>query len=257
MARSVLGVAGANNIQTSGMTFPTNFSFVCRLQTDHAVSSASAESAIQIMKLSGSALDRFELHWNHSAAGQEGHFGLKADGGSFFYVEWNASAAANTLYRIGCTYNGSTFRAFLDGSFVESVAMTDVMANDTACLLMIGEGRFNRPTDIDYVSDVAFWGVAMSDAVMESLTASPQGADPMRTRPDQLITNLPIYGRESPEPDRSGNGIAGTVTGTAYVAHQLTVARRPLQVIASQIVPTPTGPSIPVVYHHRKRNMAA
>lgn len=76
----------------------------------------------------------------------------------------------------------------------------------------------NQPTATSNAPDgriahVGIWSRALSADELRSLAL---GAHPFQLV-DGLVRYYPIFGNESPEPDYSGNGAAGTVTGTSAI----------------------------------------
>lgn len=51
---------------------------------------------------------------------------------------------------------------------------------------------------VGLIADVALWNVALTDAEILALS---KGVSPMRVRRESLVSYIPLYGAESPEPD--------------------------------------------------------
>lgn len=84
-------------------------------------------------------------------------------------------------------------------------------------------GRVNGPTP-DFplngsLAEAAIWDVALTDDQMRMLAGRRCA---LRVRPDRLVATggyWPFYGTGSPEPDLSGRGNNGTVTGAVVADH--------------------------------------
>jgi hypothetical protein len=61
------------------------------------------------------------------------------------------------------------------------------------------------------LSNLAIWNVKLSSGESQALQV---GVDPSRVRRTALVGFWPLYGAASPEPDYTGNGYNGTLTGT-------------------------------------------
>jgi hypothetical protein len=66
------------------------------------------------------------------------------------------------------------------------------------------------------VAEAAIWSAALSAAELLALT---RGAPPTRIRPTALALYWPLWGVAATEPDLSGNGRNGTVTGATRADH--------------------------------------
>ena len=97
---------------------------------------------------------------------------------------------------------------YLNGNFVTSTAVASIRwASTNLCKI----GNANFPGSI---ADVALWSTALSAAQIAALAS---GYRANHIAPQNMLVYWPIVGT-SPEPDRSGNNINGTVTGTTVVA---------------------------------------
>ncbi|MFQ5788418.1 MAG: LamG-like jellyroll fold domain-containing protein, partial [Thermodesulfobacteriota bacterium] len=125
--------------------------------------------------------------------------------------------AANTgeYHHYAGTADKSTFELFKDGTSEGTTAEAHAIEGDIQDV-DIGErsdGGFNYD---GILSDCAMWSVVLSDAEINALS---NGIPPKVIRPDSILGYWPLYGSHSPEPDWSGNGENGTITGTAKAEH--------------------------------------
>jgi hypothetical protein len=80
------------------------------------------------------------------------------------------------------------------------------------------------------------WDVKLSNDEIKMLAA---GVPPIHVRTESLQTYLPMYGTDSPEPDHSGNGLSGTVTGATQADHGPTMAPYGFTLYEPLAAPTP------------------
>jgi hypothetical protein len=79
-------------------------------------------------------------------------------------------------------------------------------------------GTFGSVTAVNFfngsMTDAAFWTTKFTPAQISALAA---GTRPVNVNSANLLWWLPLDGYQSPEPDLSGNGNNGTLTGTTQV----------------------------------------
>jgi hypothetical protein len=111
------------------------------------------------------------------------------------------------------TFNSSTSRfAFLNG--VKSTENTTSISFGAA---LTRTGLFHNARssqDFVYEGELAFagiWDVVLTDGEIMALA---KGLSPLHVRPQSLKGYWPIYGNDSPEPDRGKNRYDMTISGT-------------------------------------------
>mgnify|MGYP001607049776 CR=1 FL=1 len=102
-------------------------------------------------------------------------------------------------------------RVFIDGGSkgTNTTSNTPAPTNITRIGLLArssGGGRFDGP-----IAEVAVWNVALTD---DEVLMLAKGLSPFAMRPGSLISYIPLFGIQSPEPDWSGLNNHMTVNGT-------------------------------------------
>jgi hypothetical protein len=119
------------------------------------------------------------------------------------------------LHHILATTNGTTGRIYIDGTedVNGSLALT---SSTTTEVLSIG-GQLPTTNFLDaMIAEVCLWD---DNLTADEASALANGVNPIRIKRNSIMGYWPIYGIASPEPDLSGNGNNGTVTGTTAADH--------------------------------------
>lgn len=117
------------------------------------------------------------------------------------------------------TYDGNIIRLFLNGmetayGFQQAAA---VSINDVTADLTVGQASvdvsFGNVFEFDGdIAELALWNTNLSPSQVAAAAASTAGVGLIA--PGNLVGYWHLCGKLSPEPDASGNGNSGTVTGT-------------------------------------------
>lgn len=148
-------------------------------------------------------------------------FVLLNDGADRYAGPPATAPAANTWYHHGATWDGANLRNYVDGVETASSpsAATGTMGTN-ALNLAIGAdpeefAALQASSFPGRLAEPAIWNVAASAGEMAALA---RGVSPLRIRPTALLGYWPLFGVGSPEPDYSGNGNNGTITGSVTQA---------------------------------------
>jgi hypothetical protein len=139
-------------------------------------------------------------------------------------TQWNISSGttfvAGTWYHVVVTYDGSTFRFYVNGASNGTQARTVTIQTSTQNLRLGVQGSAGSNRLDGKLAEVAIWkGVQLSDNEILSLA---KGAKPHMFRTSNLEMYMPLWGAGSPEADLSGKKNNGTLTGTTPAAHSPT-----------------------------------
>jgi Concanavalin A-like lectin/glucanases superfamily len=137
----------------------------------------------------------------------------------------SANSTQNVSYFVGGWHHlAGTFKA----STGEGIVYVDGIASGTVSSGYSGVGGGNQnfiignqsgggsPFFNGKLAEGALWNAVLSPNEIASLAS---GSLPYQIRPLSLAGYWPLYGVASPEPDLSGNGNNGTLTGTTYTNH--------------------------------------
>lgn len=139
--------------------------------------------------------------------------------GSSHQADWTFGAGLTTgqWNHILGSYDGSTWFLVVNGVLKANTTATGPIS--TSKKFAIGavdiNGTFGQFLN-GRVAEVCLWsGTSLS---LGEAAAMASGIRAYRIRPSNIVAYLPVDGISSPEPDLSGNGHNGTVTGTATVS---------------------------------------
>lgn len=139
-------------------------------------------------------------------------------GGTTAAFNATVTISPNTWHH-GCAIFAATndHRIFLDGANKNTSATTVSPSSFTKTLI----GAEARSGAISHyfdgsIAEAAVWNVALSDDEVASLA---KGFSPTLVRPDALVGYWPLFGNDSPEPDRWKSRFDMTVTGATKADH--------------------------------------
>lgn len=115
---------------------------------------------------------------------------------------WNHAAGVFT--------NNSSRSAFLNGAN-KVTETTTVTPNVAGLTTYIGHNAYDANYLNGLLAEVGVWDVALSD---DEVAALAKGFCPLLIRPQSLIAYWPLFGNQSPEPDRWKNRYDLTLTGS-------------------------------------------
>lgn len=108
---------------------------------------------------------------------------------------------------------------FINGikkEYTAVTAPTGTRTSDAGNDVNIGSNSALSRSFDGMIAEFAIWDIELTDVECFALN---DGISPNRIRPSAMVGYWPLYGNSSPEPDLSGNGNNGTVTGTTKADH--------------------------------------
>jgi len=138
-------------------------------------------------------------------------------GGTTGTAQTSTQASANTWHHGVAVFSAANDRAvYLDGAGkgTNTTSVTPTGIDQTAV------GVLTRLTPVSFmlgrIAEAAIWNVALSDDDVASLS---KGFSPLLIRPQSLAAYWPLFGNDSPEPDRWTGSFNLTVTGATKEEH--------------------------------------
>lgn len=167
--------------------------------------------------------------------------------GTWIALGWNWSAARGTVrFLHNGVYTG-----------LEQALTGDQIYGDATRDFYIGNDAYNQSNCMDGdMAELALWGgtTVISDA---EFLVMAKGVNPAHIRPYQLIGGWHLDGFHSPEPDFSGRGNNGALSGTVKSSHAPVSPPSFLDMADPKGVAAPGGLSIPVAMNsYRQRRTA-
>ena len=154
----------------------------------------------------------FTLNWGHPSAGFRQAVS-SWNGSSFDAIQYTTSLVANTRYHLACTYDGTDWRLYLNGALdTGPTTLGAPVDSGTENMNLFSHGQ-SANFDDGRMGEFGLWNTVLNANEINSLA---KGQTPNRMQ----AANLLIYWRlgvASPEPDWSGNGLNGTISGTTTV----------------------------------------
>lgn len=145
------------------------------------------------------------------------------DNGSIHDVGYTGGVvpSANAWFHQAGTWDGTNARNYVNGAETPGspVSVTGSLTNNNLNLYIGSD-----PDDViqlqadsfpGRLADAAFWNAALFAGEVAALA---RGVSPLRIRPTALLGYWPLFGVGSPEPDYSGNGNNGSITGSVTQA---------------------------------------
>jgi hypothetical protein len=129
----------------------------------------------------------------------------------------STTLSTGTWYHVAGTCDGTNTKVWVNGAQDGTIASAadNIQSVSGADTVQFGD-RIGAAFLNGTLAEVAIHKVALG---ANELLASAKGALPHRIQPTNLLGYWPLYGIGSPEPDFSGNGRGGTLTGTAAANH--------------------------------------
>ena len=145
--------------------------------------------------------------------GQEQTWRWKISAG-FVNLKYITALGANTWYGLGYTNDNTTARIYLNG-VEDANSANGVPVDAGSAKIVLGAGGDAFEQDDGTSCRLGAWNVALSASEMRALGS---GVSPIRVRPTSLVVWWEAFGGTA-EPDFSGQGLNGTVTGTTIADH--------------------------------------
>ena len=172
----------------------------------------------------GNTKGQFHLGLDHPSKKLAIH--LTQSNGTSKTVTDSSDFPLNSWQAVAAVADGSTLKLYLNGTEIgTSVTYDGTLKTSFACA-GIGAKPNDTCTGTDSstpgywngrLAECLYWDTDLSE---EDIVAVSNGSlAPSMIQPGNLQFYMPIMGNSSPEPDVSGNGLDGTVTGTSQIAH--------------------------------------
>jgi hypothetical protein len=150
-------------------------------------------------------------------SGGSGRLGVivVATGGNPSFATGSFNLPIGSWFHVAFTYDSTNgIISYINGSAGDTAAANGTL-NGTPIATSIGyDGVGGRGHWNGNMADIAIWNTALSSGQISSLVS---GIRPPSVQSANLVGYWPLDGYASPEPDLSGNGNNGTLTGTARV----------------------------------------
>jgi hypothetical protein len=166
-----------------------------------------------LMSLSDTASDNnyFVLTIRGASAGDFVQAVVDGSGDADGTATTSSGYSANTWHHAAAVFASTTSQAaYIDGG---SKGSNTSSAATPLSVDAFGIGFFNRLSPVQYMSgkiaEAAIWNVALNDAEIAALA---KGYSPLLIRPQSLVAYWPLFGNDSPEPDRWKNRYDLTLT---------------------------------------------
>lgn len=158
---------------------------------------------------------------------------LFSTGASTFHgVEGATTLSTGVWYHIAGTYDGTTLLLYVNGVQDGSLSFSGTPDCTSLASLYIGELFGSAEYFNGQIAHFALWSAAFS---VNQIVDLASGWIPNKVNTSNLQAYLPLFGLVSPEPDVSGNGNNGTLTGTSRGATDPNT---------NIYLPYPTGPIV-------------
>lgn len=196
----------------------------------------------------GASGESFELRAGAAAAGN--NVEARAKSGAVAASAKSTTAFSLNTWSHACAVFASSTdrRAFLEGGGKGTNTGSKTPASlDVLNVGCVNEGGARSNFMSGRIAEVAVWSAAVSDAEVAALA---RGVCPLRVLPGSLVGYWPLLGLDSPEPDRTVNAKALTVTGATKGNHA------PVIPVIARLW-RPGGPEAPSSARHRLLTLGA
>jgi hypothetical protein len=150
------------------------------------------------------------------SSGKIAYYTTYAGGAYTFLDPGTTTLSVDTWYQVGMSLDASFLQTYVNGVSDGTVASNGVSLLSGTQNFVMGSQPASAGRNFNgRIADVAIWNVVLTAAEFVALAA---GIRPNTVRPASLKGYWPLDGVNSPEPDLSGFGNNGTLTGTANAA---------------------------------------